>query len=60
MHGINGLMYCNWEVDTAPGQKIRMLLTGYGSEEGIHSPRVIGQVSDTYKSTYIYYIRHGA
>ncbi|KAF5825448.1 Cupredoxin, partial [Dunaliella salina] len=44
MHGINGLMYCNWEVSVNHGDKIRMLLAGFGSEEGIHSPRVIGQV----------------
>jgi hypothetical protein len=44
IHHINGRMFCNLRVDTKPNTKLRVLLASFGSEEGIHSPRIIGQV----------------
>ena len=44
MHAINGWMYCNFLAMVEPGKKVRLLIAGFGSEEGLHSPRIVGQV----------------
>lgn len=44
MHAINGYLYCNGPtLQLAPGDKLRTILMGFGSEVDMHSPIFAGQ-----------------
>jgi hypothetical protein len=44
MHAINGFIYCNGPtLQLQPGQKLRLIILGFGSEVDMHSPVFAGQ-----------------
>ncbi|KAF5833657.1 Cupredoxin [Dunaliella salina] len=49
MRSINGLMFCNFQIDVMPGKRLRLLTASFGAYfpglfRNIHSPLVVGQV----------------
>ena len=44
MHAVNGYVYCNGPtLQLAPGDKLRLVLMGFGSDVDMHSPIFSGQ-----------------
>lgn len=44
MHAINGYIYCNGpKLQLQSGQKMRLIIMGFGSEVDMHSPVFVGQ-----------------
>ena len=44
MHGINGYIFCNGPtLQLAPGERLRLVVMGFGSEVDMHSPVFSGQ-----------------
>ncbi|GBF99637.1 multicopper ferroxidase [Raphidocelis subcapitata] len=54
MHSINGYLYCNGPtLQMQPGEKLRLIIMGFGSEVDMHSPVFAGQtLSHQGTSTY--------
>lgn len=40
---INGLMYCNLKIALTAGSRVRFVMVAFGSEEGLHTPRITGK-----------------